>query len=241
MFSAKGRFRGTIYFNADGSFARFVGHPSFRKTLSSEWASITTDDRGVDKFTLNPDGMLSVFGTGIHQRVKGEEYAIGLWRLVIDLETGELLGASYHRNLGLEQPATSTLTSLRASGAAPGQLTHSEACSDTAPCVDERASPAWLTRLRIGRLPAVRGTSRLTLAPPGDAAAYRPRCGTARGRPVQAFASDRVGRTHSAGWEGALRLGDSASADRHAPPCVSCGESACRDAMRAWTSGDVRV
>jgi hypothetical protein len=159
MFSAKGRFRGTIYFNADGSFARFVGHPSFRETLSSEWASITTDDRGVDKFTLNPDGMLSVFGTGIHQRVKGEEYAIGLWRLVIDLETGELLGASYHRNLGLEQPATSTLTSLRASGAAPGQLTHSEACSDTAPCVDERASPAWLTRLRIGR--HARATRRL--------------------------------------------------------------------------------
>jgi hypothetical protein len=103
-FSAKGRFRGTIYFNADGSFRRFVGHPSFRQTLSSEWGSITTDDRGVDKFTLNPDGTLSVFGTGIHLRVKGEAYAIGLWRLVIDLETGELLDASYHGNFGLEEP-----------------------------------------------------------------------------------------------------------------------------------------
>lgn len=60
-FSAKGRVRGTVYFNADGSFARFVGHPSFRQTLSSEWSSITTDDRGVDKITLNPDGTLSVF------------------------------------------------------------------------------------------------------------------------------------------------------------------------------------
>jgi hypothetical protein len=103
-FSAKGRFRRTVYFNADGSVARFVEHPSLWKTLSSEWASITTDDRGVDKTTLNPDGTLSVFGTGIHLRVKGEQYAIGLWRLVIDADTGELLDASYHGNFGLEQP-----------------------------------------------------------------------------------------------------------------------------------------
>lgn len=103
-FSAKGRFRGTVYFNADGSFRRFVGHPSFRQTLSSEWGAITTDDRGVDKITENPDGTLSVFGTGIHLRVKGEAYAIGLWRLVIDPVTGELLDASYHGNFGLEEP-----------------------------------------------------------------------------------------------------------------------------------------
>lgn len=103
-FSAKGRFRGTVYFNADGSFRRFVGHPSFRQTLSSEWGSITTDDRGVDKVTENPDGTLSVFGTGIHLRVKGDAYAIGLWRLVIDPDSGELLDASYHGNFGLEEP-----------------------------------------------------------------------------------------------------------------------------------------
>ena len=29
-FSAKGRFRGTVYFNADGSFRSFVEHPSPR-------------------------------------------------------------------------------------------------------------------------------------------------------------------------------------------------------------------
>lgn len=102
-FSAKGRFRRTVYFNADGSVARFVEHPSFRQTLTSEWGSITTDDRGVDKFTLNPDGTLSVFGTGIHLRVKGEQYAIGLWRLVIDPATGELLDASYNGTFGLEK------------------------------------------------------------------------------------------------------------------------------------------
>ncbi len=103
-FSASGHFRETIYFNADGSFRRLVRHPSFRRTLSSEWNAITTDDRGVDKISLNPDGTVSVFGTGIHLRVKGEAYAIGLWRLVIDFETGELLDASYHGNFGLEEP-----------------------------------------------------------------------------------------------------------------------------------------
>jgi hypothetical protein len=103
-FSAKGHFRATIYFNADGTVRRFVGHPSFRQTLSSEWGSITTDDRGVDKVTENPDGTISVFGTGIHLRVKGEAYAIGLWRLVVDPVAGEILDASYHGNFGLEAP-----------------------------------------------------------------------------------------------------------------------------------------
>jgi hypothetical protein len=53
IFSANGRFRVTVYFNADGSLRRFLEHPSFRQTLSSQWSSITTDDRGVDKVTLN--------------------------------------------------------------------------------------------------------------------------------------------------------------------------------------------
>lgn len=79
-------------------------HPSFRQTLSSQWGSITSEDRGVDKVTLNQDGTLSVFGTGIHLRVKGEAHAVGLWRLVIDPDTGELLDASYHGNFELEQP-----------------------------------------------------------------------------------------------------------------------------------------
>jgi hypothetical protein len=103
-FSAKGRFRGTVYFDSDGEFKRFTGHPSFRQTLSSPWASITTDDRGLDKFSLNDDGTLTVFGTGIHLRIKGEIRAVGLWRLTIDPETGELLDAEYHGSFGLENP-----------------------------------------------------------------------------------------------------------------------------------------
>jgi hypothetical protein len=36
--------------------------------------------------------------------VKGEAYAIGLWRLVIDPTNEGLLDASYHGNFGLEEP-----------------------------------------------------------------------------------------------------------------------------------------
>jgi hypothetical protein len=61
-------------------------------------------ERGVDKITENPGGTLSIFGTGIHLRVKGEAYAIGLWRLVIDPTNEGLLDASYHGNFGLEEP-----------------------------------------------------------------------------------------------------------------------------------------
>jgi hypothetical protein len=45
-----------------------------------------------------------VFGTGIHLRIKGVVYAIGLWRLVFDFDTGELLEQSYHGNFDLTNP-----------------------------------------------------------------------------------------------------------------------------------------
>jgi hypothetical protein len=102
--TSRGHIRGTVYFNRDGSFKRFVGHPSFATVLSSEWASIETADRGVDKFTDNPDGTVTVHGTGIHFRVKGEAYAIGLWRITFDPVTGENISAEYHGNFGLEEP-----------------------------------------------------------------------------------------------------------------------------------------
>ena len=102
--SSRGHLRGTLFFNQDGSIKRFVGHPSFSSVLSSAWATIETADRGVDKFTENADGTLTVHGTGIHFRVKGEAYAIGLWRITFDPETGENVSAEYHGNFGLEQP-----------------------------------------------------------------------------------------------------------------------------------------
>jgi hypothetical protein len=103
-FSAKGHFSAKIYFNRDGSIKRFVNHPSFRQTLSSPFGSITTDDRGLDKFTLQQDGTFLVFGTGIHLRIKGVAYAIGLWRLVFDPVAEELVSEEYHGNFDLRQP-----------------------------------------------------------------------------------------------------------------------------------------
>jgi hypothetical protein len=100
-FTGKGHFRLTVYYNRAGSVKRLVGHPSFRYTLASPYASLQTSDVGVDKIVENADGTVSIFGTGIHFKLNGEIRAVGLWRLVVDAATGELLSAEYHGNFGL--------------------------------------------------------------------------------------------------------------------------------------------
>lgn len=102
--TSRGHIRGTVYFNQDGSFKRFAAHPSFTTIFTSPYGSFESSDRGVDKVTENPDGTLSIHGTGIHFRVKGEAYAIGLWRLVVDPVAEVLISAEYHGNFDLEQP-----------------------------------------------------------------------------------------------------------------------------------------
>lgn len=66
-FSAKGHFRGTVYFNADGSFKRFTGHPSLRQTLSSGTAAAKSPHE-VDPASmtpaLNPNFTWTCFETG---------------------------------------------------------------------------------------------------------------------------------------------------------------------------------
>jgi hypothetical protein len=49
-------------------------------------------------------GRSLIFGTGIHLRVKGQVYAIGLWRLTIDLQTGELIDQEYHGRFDVLAP-----------------------------------------------------------------------------------------------------------------------------------------
>lgn len=102
--SSKGHFRVTEYFDNDGEFLRAVAHPSFSTTLRSRYGTLTTADRGMDRFTVNPDGTATIFGTGIHLKVKGGAHAIGLWILTIDLETGELLDAEYHGRFDVVEP-----------------------------------------------------------------------------------------------------------------------------------------
>ena len=107
--SSTGKFREAIYFNKDGSERRVMSNPSLVTTFSNPLTgrSLTSPDRGLDKVTFNPDGTITVHGTGIHLRVKGEFYAIGLWILTIDEATGELLAAEYHGNFdgGVEEGA----------------------------------------------------------------------------------------------------------------------------------------
>jgi hypothetical protein len=102
--AAKGHFRLTEYFDKDGQFIRAVAHPSFSNTLRSPYGTLTTADRGMDRFTVNPDGTATIFGTGIHLKVKGGAHAIGLWILTIDLETEDLLDAEYHGRFDVLEP-----------------------------------------------------------------------------------------------------------------------------------------
>jgi hypothetical protein len=107
--SSTGNFREAVYFNQDGSVRREVSNPSLVTTFSNPLAgtSFSSPDRGMDRVTFNPDGTMTVFGTGIHLRVKGEIQQIGLWILTFDEATGELLSAEYHGNFdgGIEEGA----------------------------------------------------------------------------------------------------------------------------------------
>ena len=103
-----GHLRVTEFWNQDGSFNRATGHPSFRSTLTSPTATITTADVGLDRFVENGDGTLSIFGTGIHLKLKGDLKAIGLWRLVIDLESGEPISQEYHGSFDVTAMETAT-------------------------------------------------------------------------------------------------------------------------------------
>ena len=68
-----GHYRETVFFNPDGSVKRVTAHPSFRSTLTSPTATITTADVGLDRFVENEDGTISIFATGIHLKLKGGE------------------------------------------------------------------------------------------------------------------------------------------------------------------------
>ena len=102
--SATGHFTGKVFFDSDGEFRLFTGHPSFRQTFTSPYDTIESSDRGVDKTTITQDGRLLIFGTGIHLKVKGMTSAVGLWRLTIDADNGELIDEEYHGNFDVTAP-----------------------------------------------------------------------------------------------------------------------------------------
>jgi hypothetical protein len=95
-----GKVREAAYFNKDGSLRWEVSNPSLVNTLSNSASgkSLTSPDRGMDRVTYHPDGTFTIFGTGIHFRIKGVLYLIGRWLLTFDGATGELLSADYSGN-----------------------------------------------------------------------------------------------------------------------------------------------
>jgi hypothetical protein len=99
--TTKGHITGKVYFDRDGNFKRFVGHPSMAHTFSSAYGSFETADRGVDKFTENPDGTVTVHGTGIHFKEHGGPRATGLWILTFDPVAEALVSAEYHGHFDL--------------------------------------------------------------------------------------------------------------------------------------------
>ena len=102
MVTTAGHYKVTLFFDRTGEISRVVAHPSLRQTVSSSRGSFSTPDVGVDKTVFDDDaGTVTVFGTGIHLRVKGDASAIGLWRLVFDAQTGELVSEEYHGNFDL--------------------------------------------------------------------------------------------------------------------------------------------
>jgi len=101
-----GHFRVTEFYNQDGSLDRVTAHPSFRSTLTSPTTTIKTADVGLDRYVENEDGTISIFGTGIHLKIEGGEKAIGLWRLVFDPETEELVLEEYHGRFDVDAVGT---------------------------------------------------------------------------------------------------------------------------------------
>jgi hypothetical protein len=100
-----GHYRETEFYNRDGSLDRVTAHPSFRSTLTSPTGTITTADVGLDRFVENEDGTISIFGTGIHLKIKGGQKAIGLWRLTFDPAANELVSEEYHGRFDVDADA----------------------------------------------------------------------------------------------------------------------------------------
>ena len=68
-----------------------------------EGATLETSDRGLDKLSLTAEGDYLYFGTGIHLKVKGQDYAIGLWRLTFTQDF-KLIDEEYFGNFDVLYP-----------------------------------------------------------------------------------------------------------------------------------------
>lgn len=102
--STRGRLSETYFYDRNGDLRVIHSNPSMVTIYESEFgARVETADRGLDKLSLTTDGTYLYFGTGIHLKVKGETYSIGLWRLTFTQDF-ELVGEEYSGNFDVTYP-----------------------------------------------------------------------------------------------------------------------------------------
>lgn len=111
---SKGHITTTFFFDRATDELPSVIHanPSFATVYEGEnGGRVETSDRGLDKYTFLTEDQLLYFGTGIHLKIKGQAYSIGLWRLTFDVgvddqgdPTFDLQSAEYSGNFEVEYP-----------------------------------------------------------------------------------------------------------------------------------------
>ena len=82
------------------SSGRLFINTSLTTTITGPGGSITSKDRGLDRFTPRPDGTVVYLATGIHFQVRTAggtklEQGIGARKIVFDIATGDVISLDY--------------------------------------------------------------------------------------------------------------------------------------------------
>jgi hypothetical protein len=78
----RGKMRVAVSFNKDGTVRQISQNPSLVDTATANGVTVTSADRGLDKFTFNPDGTVFLLSTGVHFKVNGIYYELGLRKIL---------------------------------------------------------------------------------------------------------------------------------------------------------------
>jgi hypothetical protein len=93
------------YFNEDGTVRQISQNPSLLDTAMANGVMLTSADRGLDKFTFNPDGTVFLLSTGVHFKVN----ELGLRRILFSGDPNDpssaVLSFERHGRLGDDAPA----------------------------------------------------------------------------------------------------------------------------------------
>ena len=104
-----GKMRIAVYFNRDGTVRRISQNPSLVDTATANGVTLTSADRGLDKFTFNPDGTVFLLSTGVHFKVNGVYYELGLRKILFsgdpDDPSSTVLSFEQHGRFGDDAPA----------------------------------------------------------------------------------------------------------------------------------------